>query len=82
MARMPRWQWCSGEGHDLLLVDGLRWAQMGLAWACGWAGRSGSGFRARPSRIGYVFLVFFNLFSMRKQFQRSHEIFLRHEKYF
>jgi hypothetical protein len=36
-----------------------RWAQMGLARACGWAGggrrEDGSGLQARPSRIGFVF---------------------------
>jgi hypothetical protein len=63
-----------------------RRAQMGFGgpgcWAGADAGRSESGLRARPDRIGFVFLIFFrNQFSMRKQFQKNLVIVLKHQKY-
>jgi hypothetical protein len=57
--------------------DHGRLGQMGLGGPGGWAGadagRSGSGMRARPKRIGWV-LFFSEFILMRKQFQKNLEI--------
>jgi hypothetical protein len=45
-----------GGGHGLP----ARWAPPGRR---GWAGRTGSGLRARPVRIGFFFLFFSEIFS-------------------